>query len=179
MPDWVRNIVICNVKTAERLLSEIDGKQIVDFNNLIKMPEHQPDLEKPNPFLAKGNLSGEDMRNFKGRNWYEWSLEKWGCKWNAKTTDVVIDKEQDIAVLDFETPYGRPQPVIEKLFLKTRKDRILWHCEYECDDVMLNIRNFKSNYSKVHTTKQLDGYMDFIQSYMEGTKKQQEWECEM
>lgn len=179
MPDWVRNRLICNVKTAKKLLSIKNGKLVVDFNNLIKMPEHQPDLDKPNPFLAKGDLSSEDIKKYNDRNWYEWSYENWGCKWNAYTNNVVIDEEQDIAVLDFDTPYNEPKLVIERLFFITRKDRILWSYEDMCNNLRFNIRNLKSNYSKVSSTKELEEYMDLINRYMKGNEKLQEWESEM
>lgn len=179
MPDWVRNKVVCNVKTAEKMLSNINGKFIVDFNKLIKMPEHQPDLNKPNPFLAEDNLSTEDMKKFKDNNWYDWSIKNWGCKWNAETNEVILDKEQDIAVLNFDTPYDRPKPIIEKLYKKTLKDRILWNCEYECDGEILNIYNKKNRFSKVKITPELQEYEDIIEKYLDAPEIEQEMEGEM
>lgn len=41
--------------------------------------------------------------------WYEWRLEHWGCKWDAK--NVYKDKE----LLIFDTPNSTPKPIITAL----------------------------------------------------------------
>ncbi len=80
MPNHVYNIVTfdCSAEKAQEILSavEMEGRGLgsVDFEKLIPMPED----------LYKGPLGMEQMRQYPGDlNWYDWSVNHWGTKWNA------------------------------------------------------------------------------------------------
>ena len=62
------------------------------LNTLYPMPKHQPDLNKPNPFYAKGSL-GKEQEDMYGRNntWYDWSINNWGTKWDFMLDDASVD----------------------------------------------------------------------------------------
>lgn len=52
-----------------------------------------------------------NYRKYGYKDWYDWSVYTWGCKWNASST--VYDPERQ--VLEFETPWSLPDPVFLEL----------------------------------------------------------------
>lgn len=74
-----------------------------DFNKLVPMPKHEPGV-----FLAEGNLG---MRN-SIPNWYDWSRENWGTKWNAYSH---TEHRNTPTTIYFETAWAMPQPILYAL----------------------------------------------------------------
>jgi hypothetical protein len=85
MPNWCSNTLVVRGSKAEldRLYDTVMLKGEFDFNAIIPMPEHQPDPKKPDAFFADGNLGQEERKLFGSKNWYDWSNDNWGTKWNA------------------------------------------------------------------------------------------------
>lgn len=46
-------------------------------------------------------------------DWYEWRWSRWGVKWNAYSTYVNIDTDDELCV-QFDSPWGPPTPVFEE-----------------------------------------------------------------
>lgn len=42
--------------------------------------------------------------------WYDWCIENWGTKWNAYS-----NKCRDVDTIQFDTAWGRPEPILKKL----------------------------------------------------------------
>jgi hypothetical protein len=88
MPNWCDNFleIFYDSKNSEQVAYITSIKKAVDASNLLDflkpMPKHQPDLNKPNPFFAKGGL-GIDQQPFGRNNWYDWSVDNWGTKWDV------------------------------------------------------------------------------------------------
>lgn len=51
-----------------------------------------------------------NVHRFGHNDWYDWSIENWGTKWNAKETFVVDDH-----TVDFETAWSMPAPIFVEL----------------------------------------------------------------
>ena len=47
-------------------------------------------------------------------NWYDWTIDKWGTKWNSYNCEIV-EHEDDYVVYTFDTAWGPPTGVIEAL----------------------------------------------------------------
>lgn len=89
MPDWIINRVTAPSIVIDMLTSEDDkGDLIVDFNNIIKMPD-------------------EDMEPHEKSKWY-W--DHWGTKWNAHCYSRPSKQE-----LIFQTAWECPFKVFEQL----------------------------------------------------------------
>ena len=78
MPNHVTNVIefYCDPeKVAEIkkfMTNEADDRKF-DFNKLIPMPEH----------IFRGDLGPDERKKYGADNWYDWSVEHWGTKWNA------------------------------------------------------------------------------------------------
>lgn len=110
MPNWAFNkVVVRGPETdVEAAINGILNEGDVDFNKIIPMPEHQPDLLAPNPFWAKGDMALELNEIFGSRTWYDWSIANWGTKWNASDTSISDN------LVEFDTAWsGVPRVIIE------------------------------------------------------------------
>ena len=79
----------------------------IDFNKILPMPQALRDQAE------KGPLPLEDRD---GPNWYDWSVENWGTKWNAyqhSTTERDYDRGE--INYNFLTAWGPPVPIVHEL----------------------------------------------------------------
>ena len=80
MPNHIYNVVTfdCPHERAVEILHavEMEGCELgsIDFEKLIPMPED----------VYRGPLGQKEMELYPGdKNWYDWSIDNWGTKWNA------------------------------------------------------------------------------------------------
>ena len=67
--------------------------------------------------------------------WYDWSLENWGTKWNACDSDGAFqDVEDDEILIQFDTAWTAPFPVVHALSKKFPTAEITLHSSYEGGD---------------------------------------------
>lgn len=138
MPNWCWNHVeIDNPKGGARAVAELlcpNGE--FDFGSVVPMPEilrhtvsgsksfngeklrswfvENPDAEwkerRERPFndseLAQLAKIGAD-------NWYDWSIQHWGTKWNAGECDLTVT-DNSIRI-DFTTAWAPPSPVLQAI----------------------------------------------------------------
>ena len=109
MPNDIYNVVTFNCaheRTAEILKAvEMEGCELgsIDFEKLIPMPED----------VYRGPLGREEMKQYPGeRNWYYWSVNNWGTKWNAYGFGELPRKED---ALIFNTAWSAVPQVVAKL----------------------------------------------------------------
>jgi hypothetical protein len=138
MPNWCENRI--TISASVELMTELKAKIFTEgnltFNILIPMPailqrttsgskdfdgtihkswtwDDQPDgTMKERPFtdaekaevIATGHIS-----------WYDWSIEKWGTKWDVKPASAFLDDEPDYLELRFDTAWSPPIPWVAAL----------------------------------------------------------------
>jgi hypothetical protein len=113
MPNWVSNsvsVVGDKKRVKEFRKKHFTPKKEFDFETVIPMPES----------VFKGNLGIKEREVHGSNNWYDWSIENWGCKWNAGNTQLYSDKirvSKEVAVLEFsfDTAWALPEPIYKKL----------------------------------------------------------------
>ncbi len=125
MPNWCRNSMTAHgpldvlAKFREMAQSLDYDKEkgtgtCLDFSRLV--PE---DYNDPNYQNAKDSLceTDEEYPNF---NWYNWRLDHWGTKWNARYVDLEDEYFEDLGDLDyyFETAWNPPIPFFKALCKK-------------------------------------------------------------
>ena len=103
MPNWIKTIVTINTEKTDIVSKIIDfiksESRIVDFNKIIQMPSK----------VFRGDLGEEEEKVYGDNNWYKWSTNNWGTKWNAVESEIIDNK------IIFETAWACPHPVLEKL----------------------------------------------------------------
>lgn len=119
MPEWVKNELKIEGDVVEifRLLSEVFTGGRFDFNKVLPMPAHQPDLSLPDPFWGEGHdVDDTVLAAFGDNTWFAWAPKHWGTKWNTIATEVAPpSKEGDYGVLWFESAWNSVDPVILEL----------------------------------------------------------------
>jgi hypothetical protein len=48
-------------------------------------------------------------------NWYDWSLQNWGVKWDASNVQVKELSDFNTVMFSFDSPWGTPQKFVEEL----------------------------------------------------------------
>ena len=98
MPNWVKTIVhAVNEKVDFTKFTNDDGD--FTFEKVIPMPED----------IYREDLGERERQQYGSRNWYDWSIENWGTKWDA--CDVNTEKRTVI----FNTAWDFALPVIREL----------------------------------------------------------------
>ena len=133
MPNWTHNTL--RVEASPQKIKELkkkfkSKKSVFDFNKILPMPRNSK------KFKAKGDLTPEDMSD--GNNWYVWSANNWGTKWNSR--DAVINDESDTHVeYSFDTAWDAPRGISQALcegdILKGCTD-VDWSCSHEFEEDM-------------------------------------------
>lgn len=110
MPNHVENIVTFegDEKQIKEMLEQIKNDEFgigsISFNKVIPMPES----------IYKGDLGTTEREMYGKNNWYDWSITRWGCKWDAYGYEDGTDYSQN-ENLWFQTAWSAPHPVLEKL----------------------------------------------------------------
>ena len=127
MPNWTENNVLFvgkkkQLETLKTMLKSKDND--FDFNNIIPMPKN----------IFRGNLGREEEEKYGKNNWYHWSIENWGTKWNACNTEIV-DDTGNLLYYRFETAWDCPREIVDAL-MRMRKTilkdiSINWECVHE------------------------------------------------
>ena len=139
MPNWCFNRVTFTGSTGdiENLVTQLASETShFDFNKVIPMPEELRHVASPvQAFKTKAKVDeynsnvpegvGQAITHAKHKallkkyghaEWYSWSTEVWGCKWNnGDEVEVNDDSEHGCASYSFDTPWGPPEGIYEAL----------------------------------------------------------------
>ena len=143
MPNWTYNNVQFigktedNVKQLKELLKSDDND--FDFNNIIPMPNELSDTVSGSE-NAKPDWQKKQSEKLKAKygadNWYDWSNNNWGTKWNA--CDVNVEQNKNVLNYTFDTAWDAPREIVRAL--EHMKETILkdisidWNCTHEDGD---------------------------------------------
>jgi len=64
--------------------------------------------------LKLATISAEAFRRTGYYDWYDWSCENWGTKWNAYSTVIETDQPEYLE-FTFDTAWSFPEPVFERI----------------------------------------------------------------
>ena len=126
MPNWTANNVLfvgerARLETLKDMLKSKDND--FDFNNIVPMPKN----------IYRGSLGTVEEENYGQNNWYHWSIDNWGTKWNAVDTRVELNDES--LYYTFDTAWDCPREIVNAL-MRMRKTilkdiKISWECIHE------------------------------------------------
>ena len=94
-----------------------------DFDKILPMPKH----------VLRNNIDSFEQ-SFP--NWYDWSIENWGTKWNSFSTEQLSEKAYMI-----ETSWQTPNPIMKELYAKL-PDGLKMHVDFASDDIGTNCGTF-------------------------------------
>ena len=154
MPNWTSNNVLFvgkknQLKKLQTILKSYDNE--FDFNNVIPMPNELSDTvsgsENAKPEWQK-KRSQELISKYGADNWYSWSIENWGTKWNAIDTEV--EQRDGTLIYRFNTAWDAPRNIAEAL-LRMQKTilqdiNISWECIHEDGDEEETIIDIETEY---------------------------------
>ena len=126
MPNWTENNVLFvgkkkQLKTLKTMLKSKDND--FDFNNIVPMPKN----------IFRGNLGREEEEKYGDNNWYRWSIDNWGTKWNS--VDTTVEENGSTLSYNFMTAWDCPREIVNAL-MRMRKTilkdiSINWDCVHE------------------------------------------------
>jgi len=98
---------------VKELKEFVDGETNFDFNKIVPIPKELIDTTAPT--REKDSFENRRLRKLHGAdNWYDWSNQNWGTKWNSYHDEVEYDGEESL-VYKFDTAWSPPEPVIHAL----------------------------------------------------------------
>lgn len=114
MPNWCWNYLTIKKADADKYV--FNKKQEVDFSILVPEPKSKDECEEhyivKDPIAAAIEINDEKS----WFDWYNWSWDKWGVKWNARRTEIHdYVKETGNYTIYFETPWGPPDEWLKVL----------------------------------------------------------------
>ena len=126
MPNWTENNVLFvgkkkQLKTLKNMLKSKDND--FDFNNIVPMPKN----------IYRGLLGREEEEKYGDNNWYRWSIDNWGTKWNS--VDTRVEENGSTLSYNFMTAWDCPREIVNALMRMRKailKDiSINWDCVHE------------------------------------------------
>lgn len=102
MPNYCSNsLYIDGDANTLRELTEFvrTSENAFDFKKIVPMPKN----------IYRGPLGDKEKEIYGKNNWYDWSVENWGTKWNSIDAYIVDDE------IAFLTAWSPCEPVIETL----------------------------------------------------------------
>lgn len=104
------------ITTVEAMAMNLEKKDAEGMENWRKRPD--------DPFREPNRLSSVELaraveKNIKDHgypNWYDWSYDHWGTKWNAyDQTEPVLAPDGKSVTYQFNTAWDTPTPVLQAL----------------------------------------------------------------
>jgi len=126
MPNWCHNRVEIYGDDEElaKIKKQVETKEsLFDFDTIVPMPSALKYTERSDDEdyeLVMGKYVPKDevarrrlIVEYGADNWYDWSINCWGTKWNS--CDCEVEDEGDVLRYIFNTAWGPPEGVILKL----------------------------------------------------------------
>jgi len=137
------------------LVKSEDGSEPFCFESVIPIPEELYDVQSPvvivdteaeveawieehsraskEGFFVSGHPITKDtqmrlLMEYNSDNWYDWSCDNWGVKWDARDVEIAESWGDGFGELEytFDTPWGPPEPVCKVLREKFPDLAIEW-----------------------------------------------------
>jgi len=176
MPNWCENYFEFRVPTsqAERFINFADAFYSRNrpehglLNLLYPMPAHQPDVNKANSFFATGGLGKEQEDLYGKNNWYDWSIENWGTKWDLDLDSITYHTDGDYVYFEGFALSAWSPPV--QAFSNSGFEFSLYYCETGMDYFGYADVHGETNHSCPLDTNDFDFYVDYQLAFKQWLK---------
>lgn len=110
MPNWCSNYVYIkgNQTVIDKIRKEIDDKKERPqlFSLFYPVPEELQYTVSHPPTKTDEEIA-ELVKKYGVEDWYYWSINNWGCKWEAREIEIMESDPKEI-YLRFDTPWSPP-----------------------------------------------------------------------
>lgn len=104
-----------------------------EFSTPEDLIEHM--IVKGSANLEEAQKALDNERLYGCRDWYGWSTDNWGTKWNAYNTN-----DTDVDEVSFETAWSNPYPVI--IALSAKYPEAVFHMRFADEDFGHNVGEY-------------------------------------
>jgi hypothetical protein len=127
MPNWSYNILNASDEVLKQIVNE-EGE--IDFNTVVPMPKELQGTVSPSKddTQEEKDASKNLIEKYGSNNWYDWSCENWGTKWNGVSDEPYTYGE---GIIHFRTAWSYPESFIEALSKKFPDELIEFEWEEE------------------------------------------------
>ena len=153
MPNWCANRVAVwsndeeamkKFKEGVKLYGEGKLIQWFSFHAILPMPEELRNVQspvtiateeqqkeytkkhnRPCPYITQEESDRLDEL-YDSNNWYDWSIENWGVKWDCGDVEITEECGDTEKTYTFETHWGPPQEIYDLLVTKFPEIHISW-----------------------------------------------------
>jgi hypothetical protein len=127
MPNWSYNILNASDEVLKQIVNE-EGE--IDFNTVVPMPKELQGTVSPSKddTQEEKDASKNLIEKYGSDNWYDWSCENWGTKWNGVSDEPYTNGE---GFIRFRTAWSYPEGFIEALSKKFPNELIKFDWEEE------------------------------------------------
>lgn len=148
MPNHITNIVRLSGDDADinKLLSSVRSDESeFDFNQIASMPDELCDTVAPTYIISEEayarkergitqKMSDDLKKKYGADNWYDWTCNNWGTKWNAY--DVYVEGKD----IQFDTAWSTPRPIFK--ILSEQHPNVSIHVRYADEDIGYNVGEY-------------------------------------
>ena len=116
MPNWCSNHlqISGNKEVIQKITKECEGGKGQRLFSLFYPVPEELNYTVGHPPSKTDEEMFELEKKYGSKNWYEWSIKNWGCKWDA--CDIDIQESNDVFIhLCFNTLCGPPTDFYTKL----------------------------------------------------------------
>ena len=127
MPNWSNNTLTASDEVLKQIVNQ-DGE--IDFNTVVPMPKELQGTVKPSKddTQEEKDASKNLIEKYGSNNWYDWSCDNWGTKWNGVSDEPYTYGE---GIIHFSTAWSYPEGFIEALSKKFPNELIKFEWEEE------------------------------------------------
>jgi hypothetical protein len=113
MPNWCNNSIEIRgdkeqIDSFEKFLDENNGKEW--FNFILPCPE---ELKNSEDDISEGETKRLLTEKYGYSDWYSWSLDNWGCKWNCDTE--YWQRDDDVITFWFDSHWSPPLSLYDEM----------------------------------------------------------------
>jgi hypothetical protein len=120
MPESVSNVIAGSYSTVGYEAWHGDPSKVLGYpwvakENIKNAAELQDFLQKRSKdYKIQADLAKKAIDETGYMDWYQWSIDKWGTKWNAQSVEKSITSDNSVSYF-FMTAWSFPEPVIREL----------------------------------------------------------------
>lgn len=128
-------------------------KRCIDFNSKGTSSNNSPIFKTKEDVIAYGKKAVDNVKKYKAKDWYDWSIKNWGTKWDACYTSYDESCPNEVM---FQTAWSDVRPLIIELSKKHPENSFFY--EYSEEEVGNYVGKCLIKNGKFEIDTELDDY---------------------